>query len=65
MPKRVDHRARRTQIADALMRVAATKGLQAVSLRHVAHEAGVSAGMVQHYFRTKDEMMTFALEVVK
>ncbi|MGH2792175.1 MAG: TetR/AcrR family transcriptional regulator, partial [Actinomycetota bacterium] len=30
-----------------------------------AHEAGVSAGMVQHYFRTKDEMMTFALEVVK
>jgi AcrR family transcriptional regulator len=64
MPKKVDHLARRTQIADALMRLAATQGLEAVSLRHVATEAGVSTGMVQHYFRTKDEMMTFALDVV-
>ena len=47
------------------MRVAAEQGLEAVSLRHVAAEAGVSAGMVQHYFRTKDEMMTFALDVVR
>ncbi|MFC3995622.1 TetR/AcrR family transcriptional regulator [Nocardiopsis sediminis] len=64
MPKRVDHRARRTQIADALMRLAAAEGLEAVSLRHVAAEARVSTGMVQHYFRTKDEMMAFALDVV-
>lgn len=60
----MDHRARRTLIADALMRVAAERGIEAVSLRHVAAEAGVSAGMVQHYFRTKDEMMTFAVQVV-
>ncbi|GAB1645870.1 TetR/AcrR family transcriptional regulator [Krasilnikovia sp. MM14-A1259] len=65
MPKRVDHQARRTLIADALMRVAATSGLEAVSLRHVAAEAGVTSGMVQHYFATKDEMMGFALEVIK
>jgi AcrR family transcriptional regulator len=64
VPKRVDHHARRTLIADALMRVAADRGLEAVSLRHVATEAGVSSGMVQHYFRTKEEMMTFALDVV-
>ncbi|MEV0152519.1 TetR family transcriptional regulator C-terminal domain-containing protein [Micromonospora sp. NPDC050686] len=65
MPKRVDRQERRTLIADALMRVAARQGLEAVSLRHVAHEAGVSAGMVQHWFRTKDEMMTFAMTVVR
>jgi AcrR family transcriptional regulator len=65
MPKRVDHHERRTLIADALMRVAADRGLEAVSLRHVAAETGVSAGMVQHYFRTKDEMMTFAMAVVR
>jgi AcrR family transcriptional regulator len=65
MPKKVDRQARRTLIADALMRVAADRGLEAVSLRHVATEAGVSAGMVQHYFRTKDEMMAFALDVVR
>ncbi|WP_430782006.1 TetR/AcrR family transcriptional regulator [Actinoplanes sp. G11-F43] len=64
MPK-VDRRQRRTLIADALMRVAAEHGLEAVSLRQVAAEAGVSAGMVQHYFRTKDEMMAFAMEVVR
>jgi len=65
MPKKVDHQERRTRIADALMRVAAEQGLESVSLRHVAAEAGVSAGMVQHYFRTKDEMMAFALTVVR
>ncbi|MEO3931015.1 TetR/AcrR family transcriptional regulator [Micromonosporaceae bacterium B7E4] len=64
MPRRADHAARRRQLADALMRLAATQGLEAVSLRHVAAEAGVSTGMVQHYFRTKDEMMTFALDMV-
>ena len=64
MPRVVDHQARRRRIADALMRVAAARGLEAVSLRHVAAEAGVSTGMVQHYFRTKDEMMTFAIEMV-
>ncbi|MDN5747541.1 MAG: TetR/AcrR family transcriptional regulator [Pseudonocardia sp.] len=61
MPRKVDRHERRTRIAAALMRVAAERGLEAVSLRHVAAEASVSVGMVQHYFRDKDEMMVFAL----
>jgi AcrR family transcriptional regulator len=65
MPKKVDAEERRRLIADALMRVAAEQGLESVSLRHVAAQAGVSAGMVQHYFRTRDEMMAFALTVVR
>jgi AcrR family transcriptional regulator len=65
MPKKVDPEERRRLIADALMRVAAEQGLESVSLRHVATQAGVSAGMVQHYFRTRDEMMTFALTIVR
>ncbi|GIF52319.1 hypothetical protein Afe04nite_68580 [Asanoa ferruginea] len=64
MPKRVDPTERRTLIADALMKVAAEQGLEAVSLRHVAAAAGATTGLVQHYFRTKDEMMLFALSVV-
>lgn len=64
MPKQVDPHERRTLLADALLRVAAGRGLMDVSLRQVAAEAGVTAGMVQHYFRTKDEMMVFALDVV-
>lgn len=62
MPKRVDHDERRREIADAVLRLAATEGLESVSLRHVAAEAGISMGRVQHYFRSKDEMLVFAFE---
>ncbi|MEU4405202.1 TetR/AcrR family transcriptional regulator [Streptosporangium sp. NPDC023963] len=62
MPKKVDHEVRRRHIAEALHRVIDRDGLDAVSLREVAAEAGVSMGMVQHYFATKDEMLMFALE---
>ncbi|MFG2043826.1 TetR/AcrR family transcriptional regulator [Dactylosporangium sp. NPDC048998] len=62
MPRKVDHDQRRRHIVEALLRIAGTQGLDAVSLREVAHEAGVSMGAVQHYFATKDEMLLFALE---
>jgi AcrR family transcriptional regulator len=61
VPKKVDHHERRERISAALMRVAAERGLEAVSLRHVASEAGVTAGMVQHYFPSKDAMLDFAM----
>jgi AcrR family transcriptional regulator len=64
MPRQVDHDTRRRLIAEALWRVASRYGLDAVSLRHVAAEAGVSMGMVQHYFTTKDDMLRFALETI-
>jgi AcrR family transcriptional regulator len=58
----VDHDARRREIADAVLRLATTEGLESVSLRHVAAEAGISMGAVQHYFRSKGEMLVFAYE---
>ncbi|MFB6435374.1 TetR/AcrR family transcriptional regulator [Streptomyces sp. NPDC056411] len=61
MPKKVDHEARRQEIAEALWRIAGTRGLDGASLRDVAAEAGISLGRLQHYFRTKDEMLIFAL----
>lgn len=64
MPKVVDHQQRRVQIADAVCSLVSARGLEAVSLRDVAAEAGISMGRVQHYFRTKDEMLLFALEHV-
>lgn len=60
MPKQVDHDQRRREIAEALWRIASTGGLEAVSLGEVAVEAGVSKGMVQHYFRSKDDMLRYA-----
>ena len=64
MPKQVDHEARRQEIGAAVCRVMAARGLDAVSLRHVAAEAGVSMGRVQHYFATKDEMLLFAFRLI-
>ena len=64
MPKQVDHHARRLELLDALMRIASRDGWDAISLRHVAAEAGVSMGMVQHYFTTKDQMLRFAVEMM-
>jgi AcrR family transcriptional regulator len=61
MPKKVDHEERRREIAAAVLRLVATRGVEAASLRAVAGEAGVSMGAVQHYFTTRDEMLRFAL----
>ena len=61
MPKRVDHEARRRAIAEAIFEVIGSRGLDAVSLRDVAAQAGVSMGAVQHYFASKEEMLLFAL----
>ncbi|MEV4178964.1 TetR/AcrR family transcriptional regulator [Nonomuraea sp. NPDC049709] len=64
MPKLVDHQARRCHIAAALLRVTEREGMEAVSVRTVAAEAGCSVGAVQRYFRSKDEMLHFALRSV-
>ncbi|MFF0310896.1 TetR/AcrR family transcriptional regulator [Streptosporangium sp. NPDC004379] len=48
----------------ALLRITEREGLEAVSVRTVAAEAGCSVGAVQRYFTTKDEMLAFALHAV-
>lgn len=62
MPKRVDHDERRTEIAQALVRVAGRRGLHAVGMRDVAAEAGVSLRLVQYYFQTKEKLLLFGLQ---
>jgi len=57
-------RSRRDAVRDALLDIVATRGLDQVSVREVANEAGVSIGTVQHYFSTKDDMLTEAFEEV-
>ncbi|UQA95808.1 TetR/AcrR family transcriptional regulator [Streptomyces halobius] len=62
MPKRVDHEERRTEIAQALVRVAGRRGLHAVGMRDVAAEAGVSLRLVQYYFETKEKLLLYGLQ---
>jgi AcrR family transcriptional regulator len=64
MPKKVDHGSRRAVIAEAVWRVMARGGMETVSMRHVAADAGMSLGQLQHYFASKDELLTFAYDLV-
>jgi TetR/AcrR family transcriptional regulator, transcriptional repressor of bet genes len=64
MPKIVDRTARRRQVADAAVRLVSQYGLDEVTIAKVAAEAGVSVGLVQHYFRSKDELLLCAFERV-
>jgi AcrR family transcriptional regulator len=57
MAERVDHEERRRQIAEALLRIADTEGLQSASMRAVAAEAGVSLRLVQYYFTSKEGLL--------
>jgi AcrR family transcriptional regulator len=59
-PKHVDHEQRRSHITDALARITIKGGLDRVSFREVAEEAGVSVRLVQYYFGTKDELLLAA-----
>lgn len=61
VPKTADYTLRRTQIADALVRLAGREGLHAVTMRSVAAEAGVSLRLVQYYFQNKEHLLIGAL----
>lgn len=62
VPRHTDVAQQRATIAAAVWRLATERGLESVSLRSVAAEAGVSMGRVQHYFRTKDELLLHGLQ---
>lgn len=62
VPKVVDVEAQREELGAAVARLVARSGLEVVSLRSVAAEAGVSMGRVQHYFASKDELLLDALQ---
>jgi len=64
MPKKVDHHSRRTAIAESAWRLAARGGIEAVTMRHVATDAGMSLGQLQHYFAAKDELLSFTYDLL-
>lgn len=60
MPKLVDHAERRALLTAAVLDVADREGIANVTLQRIAVAAGVSVGMVQHYFASKAELMIAA-----
>lgn len=61
MPKQVDYESRRRRIAEAVCLLADEHGPEGVSMRDVAARAQVSLGAVQRCFRSKGEMLLFAV----
>jgi TetR/AcrR family transcriptional regulator, transcriptional repressor of bet genes len=64
VPKVVDHEERRAELGAAVWRLASREGLEAVTVRRVAEEAGWSTGAVVHYFSDKEELLLFAFSTV-
>ena len=61
MPKLVDRDQQRLEVAWAACRAIASKGIERVTIRDVAAEAGRSTGMVTHYFADKESLLVAAL----
>lgn len=65
MPRVVDHEERRRELAEAVWRVILRDGVEGVSVREVAVEAGWSAGSLRHYLGTKEELLASAARLLE
>jgi DNA-binding transcriptional regulator YbjK len=61
VPKIVDHDSQRIRFAEAAMRLVAREGFEAMTMRAVAAEAGLSYGSLFHYFESRDDLLMFAI----
>lgn len=61
MPRLVDHDDRKDVLARAVWALVARHGLEVVSMRSVAAQAGVSVGRLQYYFASKDDLLLHSL----
>lgn len=61
MPKIVDPATRRTEVVEAVFRIAERDGLEHASLRNIAAEAGLAIGSVRHYFDDHADVLEFAM----
>ncbi|MFF8713777.1 TetR/AcrR family transcriptional regulator [Streptomyces sp. NPDC015184] len=62
VPKVVDHEQRRKRLVEAVWALAVRGGIEQVTLRKVADEAGVSMGQVQHYYPSMQALIRDALD---
>ncbi|MBZ2199060.1 TetR/AcrR family transcriptional regulator [Occultella gossypii] len=61
MPRLVDHAERRAEIAEAALRVVLREGLDGVTVRGIATEAGWSTGSLRHYFANQHELQAYVM----
>ena len=59
MPAVISHSKRRDEIAKVVKRIIAESGMESVTVRNVAREAGFSSTIVGHYFKDKRDLLAF------
>lgn len=64
MPKLVNHDQRKIELGEAVWRVIRAEGLEHVTVRRVAREAGMSLGSLRHYFVTQSDLIAFSMQLV-
>lgn len=68
MSRRDFHRAseaeRRHDLIEATLECISEAGLQGATVRHIATKAGVTAGLIRHYFASKEIILQEAYKVV-
>src|SRR5690606_18050145 len=65
MPKIVDHEKRKEIIAEAAWRVILKQGMKGATVRNIAKEAGLSLGALRYYFSSHEDLLIYAMELVK
>jgi AcrR family transcriptional regulator len=62
MPARIDPGQRRRHVVGAAFRLVVAEGIDGLSLRKVAAEAGLNVGSVRHYFDGHEDLLAAAAE---
>lgn len=65
MPKIVDHDNRKKAIAEATWQVILEQGMKGATVRNIARKAGLSLGALRYYFSTQEELLIYAMDLVK
>jgi AcrR family transcriptional regulator len=63
MARQADHKERREVFAMAALRVIVRAGVDGLTVREVAKEAGFTTGALTHYFTSKDQVLIEASEL--
>jgi AcrR family transcriptional regulator len=61
VPRAVDHEARRNELCDIVVDLAAREGFAAVTIRALAAASGSSTSSITHYFASRDELIALAV----
>lgn len=64
LPRLVNHDERKTLIGEATFKVLLKHGLQRLTVRKIAEEAGLTIGGVQYYFSNQQELYVHAMELI-